>query len=191
MFRQNTRRGGDLREPSRESEGRSTSSGFPEETYFPRRGCSRNRRAKHYRGSGMIDTTAYPSVVRRRKVRKGREAGNGGHSVYMWIFTIDRLHARRIRRTDVVGLTSPRRRTKRERSEGGPAKGDAKGRSRIVSVATRFLSPSREREEMTRERRDATGSFATALTTACFTTLRHYVGHPLDDPRPARTSAAT
>lgn len=63
----------------------------------------------------MIDTMAYSSVARRRKVRKGNKAGNGRHSVYMWIFTIDRLHARRIRLSMDVGLTSSRRRTEKER----------------------------------------------------------------------------
>lgn len=105
----------------------------------------------------MIDTTAYPSVVRRRKVRKGREAGNGGHSVYMWIFTIDRLHARRIRRrTDVVGLTSSR--TEGERSGGGQPRGRApRGETEDRLGRDEILSLSRERGKMTRERQ---GGFA-------------------------------
>lgn len=55
---------------------------------------------------------------------------------------------------------------------------------------------------MTGEKGDARamrrGDSRTALATAFLAydgvlhfTLRHYVGHPLDDPRPARTSAAT
>jgi hypothetical protein len=56
--------------------------GFPEETSLPHGEVVPVIDVQNiHHGSGVIDTTAYPSVVRRRKVRKGCEAGYGWHTV--------------------------------------------------------------------------------------------------------------
>lgn len=93
----------------------------------------------------MIDTTAYPSVVRRRK---GREAENEGQCVYVDFY--DRSSPRS------EDTTSYGRRAylfSAANGKGAPeAKWRCQGEIEGVSVATEPLSLSREEKEMSRER---------------------------------------
>jgi len=77
---------------------------------------------KIHRGSGVIDTTAYPSVVRERKVRKGCKAGNDGHGVYVDFY--DRSSLRSEDTSSLPLLDGERK----ESAEGGPIEVPRKNR---------------------------------------------------------------